>query len=55
MIKKELRFFRYLNKCDTGNTCFVYVWTPVPITCPLFISLAVINLYILCGFRGLSA
>ena len=36
MIKKR---FKFVNKCDTCNTCIVYVWTPVPIACPFFISL----------------
>ena len=36
---KWLKRFKIVNKCDAGNTCFVYVRTPVPIAWPLFISL----------------
>ena len=46
-----LKRFKFVNKCDTGNICSVYVWTPVPNACPLIVYLTVINLYILCGFQ----
>ena len=33
-----MKRFKFVNKCDT-YTYFMYVWTPVPIACPVFISL----------------
>lgn len=54
-----LRFFlfqrkksvKFVNKCDTCNTCFLYVWTSMPIECPLNFYSTVIDQYILFEFH----